>query len=588
MQPQAVETEQVENLPDVAETSVVIGLPESPNEFDEFRRLVLSKEQGKIAELETQVKNLQSQLNSIPPASAQEVSDVLPAAIKKSSTENNKLSRSTLPVVEENIRQSVKENPQVLAEALFPAIGPAIRKAIAEALGTMIQSLNQTIEYSFSPQSLKWRFESFQTGKPFAEIVLLKTLLYRVEQIFLIHRETGLLLQHVTANANIEQDADMVSAMLTAIQDFVKDSFLNSPDATLDTLQVGELAVWIERSGNLLFAAVIRGNAPLSLREEFQNATEQIEYDHESDLVKFQGDSQPFERSRPVLEDCLKFQTGDKSSKKKNLFSPFNLIGAALLLAVCLIGFFLIRDYWRWSGYVSDLKNRAGIVVTDSNQGWFKHSIQGLRDPLAVNPTEIIKDYNLNSEDVQSTWEDYQSSNAEIAIKRAKKILNPPETISLTLENGVLTANGTAAAEWFEKAKQLSGILTGINEFKINQSTLTGLQSKIENQTVNFVCNTTDLAENQMPQIKEIGENIETLLALTQDANKTLKIEIQGSSDLSGTSETNSKISRLRAEKVVNTLFAAFPKLKNAGIKVVGLGANGNIGCKVTFKLNLE
>ncbi len=538
MQPQALRNDKVEISPDIDETSGDLTLPENLNEFNDLRELLLAEEQQKIAELENQIVNLQSQLNAIPPASAKEVSDVLPAAIKQSSKTNNQLSRSTLPLVEENIKQSVKENPQVLAEALFPAIGPAIRKAIAEALGTMIQSLNQTIEYSFSPQSFKWRLEAFQTGKPFAEVVLLKTLLYRVEQIFLIHRDSGLLLQHVTANLNAEQDADMVSAMLTAIQDFVKDSFLNSPDATLDTLQVGELAVWIERSGNLLFAAVIRGNAPLALREEFKNAIEQIEFEHEPDFVNFQGDSEPFERSKPILEACLKFQTGDKINKKKSLFSPFNLATTALLLAICVVGFFLIRDYWRWSSYISDLKSRPGIIVTEAERGWFKNSIQGLRDPLAVNPPEILKDYNLNADDVQSMWENYQSSNKEMILLRAK----------------------------------------------ISEEKLTSLQNKIENQAINFVCKTTDFDGNQTNNLNEIGSNIETLSMLAKDAKKTLQVEIQGNADSSGTDGFNSKISQARADKTANLLTATFPSLKNANIKT---GGNGNAGCKANFKLKV-
>ena len=541
MQPQALRNDKVEISPDIDETSGDFVLPENSNEFNSLRQLLLSDEQQKIAELENQIIELKSQIDSIPPASAKEVSDVLPAAIKKSSNSDNKLSLSTLPIVEENIKQSVKENPQILTEALFPVIGPAIRKAIADALGSMIQSLNQTIEHSFSPQSLKWRLEAFQTGKPFAEVVLLKTLLYRVEQIFLIHRDSGLLLQHVTANANVEQDADMVSAMLTAIQDFVKDSFLNSPDATLDTLQVGELAVWIERSGNLLFAAVIRGNAPLKLREEFKNAIEQIEFDHEADFLNFQGNSEPFERDQPILEACLKFQTGDKSNKKKSLFSPFNLATAALLLAICVVGFFLIRDYLRWSGYVSDLKNRPGIVVTDARNGWFKSSVQGLRDPLAANPVELMKDYKLNSDDIQSTWEDFQSSNAEIVQMRAKII----------------------------------------------QGSLTDLQTKIENQTINFVCKTTDFERNQTNNLNEIGKNIETLSTLAMNAKKVLKVEIQGSSDGSGAADANSKISQARAEKTLNSLTATFPNLKNVDIKANALGTNANIGCNAKFKLNL-
>ncbi len=120
-----------------------------------------------------------------------EVSDILPTAVVQSSQTDNQLAEATLPIVEKNIRESVRRHPEKLAEALFPVIGPVVCKAIAEALSVMIQSLNQTLEHSVSPQGLRWRMEAWQTGKPFSEVVLLNTLLYRVEQVFLIHKEKG-------------------------------------------------------------------------------------------------------------------------------------------------------------------------------------------------------------------------------------------------------------------------------------------------------------------------------------------------------------------------------------------------------------
>ena len=45
--------------------------------------------------------------------------------------------------------------------------------------------------------------------------MLLHTLRYRVEQVFLIERSSGLLLQHVTEGSGEVRDADMVSGMLT-------------------------------------------------------------------------------------------------------------------------------------------------------------------------------------------------------------------------------------------------------------------------------------------------------------------------------------------------------------------------------------
>ncbi len=71
----------------------------------------------------------------------------------------------------------------------------------------------------------------------------------------------------------------MVSAMLTAIQDFAQDSFKQSEQATLDSLQMNELAVWIERSPDLVLAAVIRGNAPLKLRQMFDEPLNRFNLD---------------------------------------------------------------------------------------------------------------------------------------------------------------------------------------------------------------------------------------------------------------------------------------------------------------------
>ena len=51
-------------------------------------------------------------------------------------------------------------------------------------------------------------------GKSFAEVVLLNTLRYRVEQVFLIHAESGLLLQHVTGGSAVPVQQAATAAYL--------------------------------------------------------------------------------------------------------------------------------------------------------------------------------------------------------------------------------------------------------------------------------------------------------------------------------------------------------------------------------------
>src|SRR5271169_5880638 len=147
-----------------------------------------------------------------PSRRAEDVAAVLAEAVRLRS--DVKLRRALQPLLEEALQLSVQSNPRMLADALFPIFGKAIRKAITSELDGMLQSLSQTLERSFSWRSVEWRWESLRTGKPYAEIVVLRSLLYRVEQVFLIHRNSGLLLQHASLPSTGTKDPEMVSGML--------------------------------------------------------------------------------------------------------------------------------------------------------------------------------------------------------------------------------------------------------------------------------------------------------------------------------------------------------------------------------------
>lgn len=398
---------------------------------------------------------------------SEEVAEVLPKALKKRAEKDNQLAEATLPLVEANIRESVQRNPKILAEAIFPIIGPAIRKAIAEALGAMVQSLNQALEHSLTPQGMKWRVEAWKTGKPFGEVVLLNTLLYRVEQVFLIHKETGILLQHVSVENDEMKDAEMVSAMLTAIQDFVQDSFKTSDEATLDYLKIRDLSVWIEHSPDAIVAAVIRGNAPLNLRGVLIEAIEKVQFEYEDKLEEFEGETKEFEKSRPILNDCLRLQVSENENTKERFFTPFNILTGVLSIMLIVGGFFFVRDYWRWSNYLERLRNESGIVVTESDRGLFKHRVEGLRDELAVNPETLLPEFGYQSDDVEMIWKNYQDLSPQFVLTRAQKILNPPDGTEMTLENGILTVKGNATNEWFLEARNLSQVIAGVKDFKV-------------------------------------------------------------------------------------------------------------------------
>jgi hypothetical protein len=426
------------------------------DELAQLRNMLLGPEQDKLNALQQRFDD-QKQFT-------EDVSRVLPESILLKGAKDNQLTKALMPTVEEALQISVQKNPRILTDAIFPIIGPAIRRAIANAIQNLLQSLNETLDSSFSIKGLQWRVEALSTGKSFSEIVLLRTLRYRVEQVFLIHRKTGLLLQNVVAEAVTSQDADMVSSMLTAIQDFVRDSFGVQAEDTLGTMQVGELTVWIEQGPEALIAGVIRGTAPEELRLLFQDALETIHFEQRSNLASFEGDSAPFEDSKPVLQMCLQQVQQRPQSKKPSpllwLLPILVLIGSVIWL------FFALQQEQKWTSYVEKLKTQPGLMLISSNKEHGKYTITGLRDPLAVDPEVLFRESNLDPASVERRWELYQSSDPAFVLTRAQELLQPPATVTLRIENGTLYAKGSATRSWIAEARKLVHVLPGITHFQ--------------------------------------------------------------------------------------------------------------------------
>ena len=168
-------------------------------------------------------------------------------------------------------------------------IGPAIRKAIAHTLSAMMETINRGVEQSISWRAVQWRWTAFRTGKPFAEIVLLNTVQYRVEQVFLIHAETGLVLLQLSADAGGEEDPDQVSGMLTAIRDFVRDSFKAGGGQSLDDISIGDLKITIQQGPHAILACSVRGSLPLDVRVTFQDALESVHRQFSLELKAFRA-----------------------------------------------------------------------------------------------------------------------------------------------------------------------------------------------------------------------------------------------------------------------------------------------------------
>lgn len=266
-------------------------------DISQLRNLLFGKDYDALLALKAQFENSATYSAS--------VASVIAEALQHREAHDGGVSSVLAPTVERAMSHAISSDPKRFADVLYPVMGPAIRKSIQQALNEALENFNRLLEQSLSASSWRWRFDAWRTGQSYAQIAMLRTLVYQVEQVFLIHGDTGLLLQHVVSENVTSKDPEIISGMLTAIQDFIKDSFAVAGEDTLDTLRLGELTVLVEHGPHAVLAVVIRGTVPAELRAMLAETVETIHRQYHEQLQTYQGDTSAFSDSEPLLRDCL-------------------------------------------------------------------------------------------------------------------------------------------------------------------------------------------------------------------------------------------------------------------------------------------
>jgi hypothetical protein len=424
--------------------------------FDALREILLREDRERLEQGERRLGQVEHRLND-PELRAAELSVVMSEALNLASREP-RFARVLAPTIEKALFESVRANPEGLADALFPVLMPTIRRVVLSLLERTFENFNRVLDVSLSPRSFAWRLEAWRTGKPFAEIVLYHTVQYRVEQVLLIHRETGLLLTQASLAPSTE--ADLVSAMLTAIQDFARDSF-QMGNETIRTFKIGDLTVLVETAPHVTIAAAVRGTPPAEIADALAVALETIELRFSADLDGFVGDTSAFEAAKPILETCLTTVYLQQASQKKKSGALIPRWLTPILVLGVLMGAFWIGisayQHRQWREAVSALRLEPGFLIIEDDQS----RLVGLRDPLSRDPQVVLD--SLGYPNVPQVWGLYQSLEAQLILERARLALEPASSTAIELRGQTLVFSGQATQAWVRRAKLIARGLSGVS-----------------------------------------------------------------------------------------------------------------------------
>jgi len=122
---------------------------------------------------------------------------------------------------------------------------------------------------------------------------------YALENLFLIHND-GRLVTHVTKEENTNLDKDVVSAMFTAVQEFVRDSFQKGEEG-LKKLEIGDKNVMIEKGKATYLALIYSGWPQKEVFEMLPILLRDIEERYKERLERWNGTM----KAVPGVEEML-------------------------------------------------------------------------------------------------------------------------------------------------------------------------------------------------------------------------------------------------------------------------------------------
>lgn len=511
------------------------------------------------------------------------VSNIITEALKERSLRDDSISEVLAPTIDQAISSSINQDPKKLAESLYPIMGPAIRKSISETMQQMLENLNQLLEESVSPKSLRWRFDAWRTGKSYSELVLLNTLEFSIEQVFLIHRETSLLIHHQYSELADTRDPDMVSGMFSAIQDFIEDSFSTQAGDQLDTLRLGDLSVVLQRGPSAVLAAVVRGRVPENLRNDLSKTLENLHRMKKSELASYGGDPEVF---NDVEDDLRKILMSERKEPEEKSIPWLAVVSIVVILAAV--------GYWNYLRYqesvlrsqlLTALHQEPGLVLLNSDFSDGVLTVELLSDPNARKPGEVISS---SQESFSVVFSEYSHLSLldELVAKRAVVLLQPAAETSLDVVDSVLVLSGQASGDWMDGIASIWPAVTGLvgidssrlQLYYPRREAIAATVQLIETAQLRFENGETE-AENNPQFISSLADQINQLNALSlEEYGSPVKIDVVGYTDNSGTASFNRQVGFERAISFKQSLvdvgvsetilvpFSAFDHPSNDGV----------------------
>ena len=228
---------------------------------------------------------IEAEIQSNPAAIAKAIAPEIALSIREQIILDEEAIPQTLgPEMGKAIKAQIESEKDAMVDALYPVIGSTISKYMVE----VVQEINRKIESTLSPEGVKRKLRARMQGVSEAELIFKESIGYRVRAIFLIAKDSGLVIQEIQIAGEQQLDSEMLGGMLTAIRSFANDCIVSGSE--LDSIDYGDWQIPIEVAGYCYLAVIVAGEPPKEFITKIRRVLGEVVLEYDEAIQDFNGD----------------------------------------------------------------------------------------------------------------------------------------------------------------------------------------------------------------------------------------------------------------------------------------------------------
>jgi len=142
------------------------------------------------------------------------------------------LSEALKNVLASSISREIEENRDKMIDALYPILGGMVSRYVANTIAEIRENIDKKIDEGLSLKRLERKIKSKLTGVSESELILQEETRAKIRAIFVIQRDTGLLIAESSWQNDEFEDPHIVASMASAIKDFIEDWIKSNQEDT--------------------------------------------------------------------------------------------------------------------------------------------------------------------------------------------------------------------------------------------------------------------------------------------------------------------------------------------------------------------